>query len=221
MALVNITPLPAGVAPAFVEGLLKLLSGLAPVVGGLAGTLQQNFQTHFIGSPPALPSAAELGLSGIESPGYNPQQIYVLSLADLANNADPHPAGWQLFVGRQQGKTLLCHVTQSTQGSWELAACLYGDRVWDTLQGSLALANLPAVQKANYEVRLLAIRALNLEAFWLVANPPGSGDLVVPFQALNKSVSALNASGAVTMETFRSAIRKLVWPGTASQQTES
>ena len=62
-----------------------------------------------------------------------------------------------------------------------------GPRVAEALQAAAAVAALPEVRAADYELRLLRIPGLLIEAFWLVSQS-GGADLVVPFLTLNKQL---------------------------------
>jgi hypothetical protein len=210
MALITIPP-PLAVALAFRDGLLKLLSELLTRLesinlsdpGQILNQIINN--RRFLGGPPPIPSLADLGLLGEALLDHNQQQVFALGLSDLASEAAPRPIGWRLFAGNNQGKTVLGHVIPTSAAGWKLTGCFYRDRVWDILQASLALGSLPVVHQADYELRLLTIPGLNLEAFWLVAKQPGQSDLVVPFPAApNQPISGLNTSGAFTMADFRS-----------------
>jgi hypothetical protein len=221
MALLTPTP-PQAVALAFRDGLLslfgELLTTLESVILTEAGRiLNQTLNGHFLGGPPAFPSLADLGLLGEALLDHNQQQVFSLALSDLASEGAPRPMGWRLFAGNNQGKTVLGHVIQPPAGGWKLTGCFYRDRVWDILQASLALASLRAVQQADYELRLLTIPGLNLEAFWLFAKQPGQSDLVVPFPAApNQPISGLNTAGTFTMANFQSIVSPL-----AKQRTSS
>jgi hypothetical protein len=203
MALITPIPPPA-VTRAFREGLITLLAGPSH---GSAGTILRQGNA---GSNAAIPSQADVGLLGGITPEHDPQQIFALGLSHLASGsgmAAALPAGWRLYAGNAPGK--ICHgrVIERHPGDWKLTACFWGDRVWNAFQESLGLRSLPAVQTANYELRLLAIAGLNLEAFWLVAQQSGLPDFVVPFPAAPlQPIPGLNVTGDIRMADFLSVV---------------
>ena len=221
MALLTPTP-PQAVSEAFRDGLRTLFGELLTVLknlnpGDVGAILNQTLNKHFLGGPPEIPSLADLGLLGEALLDHNQQQVFTLGLSDLASEDSPRLIGWRLFAGNNQGKTVLGHIIQPAAGGWKLTGCFYRDRVWDVLQASLALGSLPAVQQGDYELRLLTIPGLNLEAFWLVAKQPDQSDLVVPFPAApNQPISGLNTAGTFTMANFQSIVSPL-----AKQRTSS
>jgi hypothetical protein len=204
MALLKPTP-PPEVTTAFQEGLITLLDGPNQ---GSAGRITDQY---YVGGPPAIPSQADVGfVSGAPPPGHDPQQMFILGLSDLATQPGTAAArqdGWRLFAGTSQGKTCLGRVVQRPPSGWKLSSCFWGDRVWTALLASQALGSVAAVLPGDYELRVLRIPGLNLEAFWLVAQPPRSGDLVVPFQA---SIPGLIRSGTIAIGDFLSTIGPMV-----------
>jgi hypothetical protein len=206
MALLTPTP-PPEVTTAFQEGLTTLLDGPN------RGSAGQITYQHYLGGPPAIPSQADVGfVSGAPPPGHDPQQVFVLGLSDLVRQPGTAAArqdSWRLFAGNTQGKTCMGRVVQRSPGGWKLTSCLWGDQVWSALLASQAIATLAAALPADYELRVLRIPGINLEAFWLVAQPPASGDLVVPFQA-NQSILSLGRSGTIELGTFLSVVGPMV-----------
>jgi len=201
MALLKPTP-PPEVTTAFQEGLITLLDGPN------SGSAGQITYQHYLGSPPAIPSQADVGfVSGSPPPGHDPQQVFVLGLSDLATQPGTAAArqdGWRLFAGNSQSKTCLGRVVQDPQSGWKLTSCFWGDRVWTALLASQALGGVAAFLPADYELRR---RGLDLEAFWLVAQPPSSGDLIIPFQA---GIPGLAKSGTIAIADFLSILGPMV-----------
>jgi hypothetical protein len=214
VALLKPTP-PPEVTTAFEDGLITLLDGPNH---GSAGQITDQY---YVGGPPAIPSQADVGfVPGGPPPGHDPQQVFVLGLSDLATQPGTAAArqdGWRLFAGNSQGKTCLGRVVQLPTGGWKLTSCFWGDRVWFALLASQALGTLAAVLPADYELRVLRIPGLNLEAFWLVAQPPGFGDLIVPFQA---NIPGLTKSGTIAIADFLSTIGPMVKQRMSSPQSD-
>jgi hypothetical protein len=206
MALLKPTP-PAAVPTAFREGLVTLLDGPSH------GNAGQILNKYFIGGSPASPTQSDVGLlAGNPSPGHDPQQVFTLGLSDLLSQPGTGAARldcWRLFAGSTQGKTCLGRVVQRSSGVWKLTSCFWGDRVWNAFLASQALSGLPAVQQADYELRVLSIPGLNFEAFWLVAQTPGLGDLVVPFQP-SQAIAGLSRSGTIALAALLSFIGPMV-----------
>jgi hypothetical protein len=201
MPLQRPTP-PTDVAVAFFKGVPEFVSVAA----------DGNIRQGYVGSEPAAPTLAELGSLGDPALIHDVQQIFVLGLTDAADNAGAGaaaPAGWRFFAGNLPGKMLMGKVSRRTSSAgWKMTAAYYGDRVWAATQASKALEQLTQVQTGNYELRVLAVPGLNLEAFWLVAQQSGSGDLVVPFPAKpDQPIDALNREPVYTMANFLAAIR--------------
>lgn len=169
---------PSSVLAAFSSGLPAFLPG------GPTGTV---ISESFVGHAPPIPTAADVS-TGTGAPNVSgAMQAFVLSLTDAANNTgqiSPDPAGWSLFAGDVLNKTVVGRVVQQGQ-AWKLVAVQYGPIVWETMNTALKLKGAPPtrVQVQDFEERLLAIPALNLEFFWLVAQNSGSADLFFPTPA--------------------------------------
>ena len=137
---------------------------------------------------------------------HDPQQVFSLGLLDLKKGTGVTTArlvAWRYFAGDASGKVVLGTVIQRpASGDWKLASVFYGYRVLRALVESREIAQLDEVQAANYELRVLRIPGLNLEAFWLVAiNAPV--DLVAVFPAPpNQLIPQLNVSRVLTMTAF-------------------
>jgi hypothetical protein len=166
----------------------------------------------YAGAEPDAPTLADLVPPGDRILGHDAQQIFVLGLRDAANNAGVGaltPAGWRFFAGDQPGKMLLGRVSRrNCSAGWRMTAGYYGDRVWDVYQASNALDHLREAQARDYELRVLIVTGLNVEAFWLVDQGREPVDLMVPFPAMpNHPIEALNREPVYTMPNFLAAIR--------------
>jgi hypothetical protein len=148
-------------------------------------------------------------------------QVFVLGVDDVIGGVDLSAAkqgGWRFFAGDAPGKTVLGTVSQRSSGPWKLNAVYYGDRAYQLLKASKDLDSLPHVQGQNYNLQMLALPALNLDAFWLVAQPPDPRkDLLVLFRASGeKPIQGLDVP--VSVPDFLAALRPLarrVKPATA------
>lgn len=198
-----ITPtLPAEVTAAFTDGLPKFLAGG-----------QTNIRS--VGAPPDIPSLQDVGAPDGGPAVHDPQACFTLGLQAAVGGdlTASNSVGWRLFAGEQQFRTVLGRVVSNDLAGWRLTAVFYDQptagwtRVWDLLTASHNLANLPEVQAADYELRILSIPALNQESFWLVGKTPGS-DLVVP-AAPNQLIRDLARAATITAADFLTAIAPL------------
>lgn len=168
---------------------------------------------EYVGSAPEAPTLADLrrprDLERNEA-----QQVYMLGLDAAAGDdgaSAATPAGWRFFAGHEPGKILMGSVTRrNPELGWKMTAGFYGDRVWSAFTASNALDQLPQVEAADYELRMLAVPGLNLEAFWLVAQDSKSTDLVIPFPAgAEQPIEVLKGEAVYSMASFLAIIRPL------------
>jgi hypothetical protein len=165
------------------------------------------------------PSLQDLGQVDDPDLIHDPQPLFLLGLKEIAENAGvkaAKPAGWRFFAGRREGAIVMGKLSiRIPSEGWKLTAGNYGDRTWAVYQATLALEQLPQVKEADYDLRVLVIPGLNLEGFWLVAQPPKSGnpvlpDLVVPFPAMpDQPIVAIHRDPVYTMAEFLATIRPL------------
>ena len=173
---------------------------------------------RYVGDP-KVPLLQELGQ--LEDPDliHDPQPLFLLGLREIAENTGvkaAKPAGWRFFAGRRAGAILMGKLSiRIPSEGWKLTAGNYGDRTWEVYQATLALDQLPQVKEADYELRVLVIPGLNLEGFWLVAQPPKPGDpvlpdLAVPFPGMpDQPNEALQRAPVYTLDQFLATIRPL------------
>ncbi len=163
----------------------------------------------YLGGKVAIPSLTKLG-TGPPAP----QQVFQLSLNAAANNSGtihPPSVGWRFLAGHGPGESVLGRVVQNPSSkAWKLTGVFFGERVWEAYVASQGLSSLQEVAKDDYELRVLAVPGLNLEAFWLVAQTAGSVDLMVPFpRATAQLIPALRGSAPYKLVTFLALIRPL------------
>jgi hypothetical protein len=192
-----ITPVPPpACATAFSTGLPMFLSG-AP------GIVKQNY----LGVKPGIPTLAQVSGGAPVA-----QQVFLLSLNAAANNTgtiNPPSDGWRFLTGHGVSETVLGRVVQvPPSNTWKLTGVFYGERVSEALVATRHLVNLPEVATNNYELRLLAVPGLNLEAFWLVAQNAGSVDLIIPFSQ-DQHVIPTPPTSPYRIVTFLALIRPL------------
>jgi hypothetical protein len=194
-----ITPVPP-------KGTATALSSQLPMfLPGAPGLVKQSY----LSPTPALPSPADIFPAALQA-----QQVFYLSLNEAAKNSgtiNPPSAGWRFLAGNANSGQLLARVVQIPPSqNWKLTGVFYGQRVSDAIAASSYLQNLPEVATNDYELRVLTVPGLNLEAFWLVAQSPASADLIVPFPlASDQLIPSLKAQNPYKLVTFLALIRPL------------
>lgn len=116
-----------------------------------------------------------------------------------------------LFRRKLDTTSVLGRVVQRGSG-WKLVAVQYGGLIWQTWITSRQLPSLlPAsIQAGDYELRLLTVPGLNLEAFWLAPQTAGLTDLIVSTPTSVKPAVILgDANHPLEMTTFLAEIRPL------------
>jgi hypothetical protein len=172
---------------------------------GAPGLVKQSY----LGGKVAIPSEKQLGTAPPV-----PQQVFQLSLNAAANNSGtihPPSVGWRFLAGHGPTESVLGRMVQNpSTKAWKLTGVFFGERVWAAYVASESLSALPEAAKDDYELRVLAVPGLNLEAFWLVAQTAGSVDLIVPFpQGLDQIIPSLRAQNPYKLVTFLALIRPL------------
>lgn len=118
-----------------------------------------------------------------------PQQIYTLSLPELADGADvgtAKPVMWQFLMSSASGVALAADVAHPPKGKRpRLTSVMQGPAVAKAIKAIEHVERLPQVQARDYELRRLFIAGLSIRAFWL-KSVKGDRDLVVPFHAAAK-----------------------------------
>jgi hypothetical protein len=185
MPIIRATP-PEAATQAFADGLKAFLGG--PDYGPGRHLVNQKF----VGAPPSIPTAADLGIpaGGVDTlpvHDYHPQQVFRLDLKSAASGTltAALSAGWCYFAGKPPGPVVLARVNpQPSPGNWKMTAVFYGDRAAQALAASLALDLLQTLPAGAFQLRVLAVPGANVEAFWLVPqgiHPDSGKDLFIPF----------------------------------------
>lgn len=187
------------------EVLEAFITGLPAFVDKSVGD-PVKYATH-VGEPPEIPTLAELG----PNPARAAQQVFLLGLHDAAGVRGAEravPIGWRFFAGHSQQAALLGRVSRRDPTTpWKMASAHYGHGVWAALHESFALRELPQVKADDYQLRVLTIPALYVEAFWLVAQDRKNTDLIVPFPASpHQPIRELNEHLVFTLPDFLATI---------------
>jgi hypothetical protein len=200
MPVLRPTP-PDDVTQAYEEGLRTLLS--PPI------------KSAYVGDPALIPTRPDVIPAGTDQLFQSPQQVYVLGLSHLEcepNIEDARFDSWRLFTPTNAGKTAFARIAHR-HGQWKLTALFYGVRVQQLLQTTISIDTLPAVQKSDFEFRVLAVPGLNKEYVWLSAKTPDTTDVIVPLaNARNPLVPDTNVPAPQILEVpdFLSTIGSLV-----------
>jgi hypothetical protein len=200
MPVLRPTP-PDDVTRAYEEGLRTLLS--PPI------------RSKYVGDPALIPTRPDVIPAGTNQLFQSPQQVYVLGLSHLECEPDIKDArfdSWRLFTPTNAGKTAFTRIAHR-HGKWKLTALFYGVRVPQLLKTTTDIDQLPAVQKGDFEFRVLAIPSLNKEYAWLSAKTPDTTDVIVPLaNARTLLVPDTNVPAPQSLEVpdFLSTIASLV-----------
>jgi hypothetical protein len=160
-----------------------------------------------LGTTPYIPAPDQVG------PAHNSQQIFLLTLNQAVSNTgpiNPPSVGWRFFAGTSPNDTVLVRTIQvSPSNAWKLAGVFYGARVYQALALSMHLEAFAQAANEEYELRLLALPGLNLEAFWLAARTAGTPDLIAPFPQKTGQLIQVLQGDFYPMASFLALIRPL------------
>lgn len=108
------------------------------------------------------------------------------------------PAGWRFLLRTERGRegqAVAADVDTRTGNAPKMTGVWRGAPIQQLAQAIDELETLPEVKERDYELRLLRIPGLHIEAFWLKPQA-GGPDLVVPFRALAKEIQLMHAYSA-------------------------
>jgi len=128
---------------------------------------------HF--TTPALRNARkdQLALS-------TPHQVFTMGLDDVTSGGaldKARPAGWRFLINEGGRPIASAETMQNPDGTHEVTNTAEGPFVAATDSAVTAARDLPHLAADGYELRLLRIPALYIEALWLHAT---AADLLVP-----------------------------------------
>jgi hypothetical protein len=109
-----------------------------------------------------------------------PHQVFTMGLDDITSGAGlerARPVGWRFPIEEDGRLIASAETTQAPDGNHEVSHFNEGPFVAATDKAVKAVRNLPQLQAAGYELRLLRIPALYMMALWL--HEPAT-DLLVP-----------------------------------------
>src|SRR6266542_2919283 len=121
--------------------------------------------------------------------------VYAVGLRALDGGAafSPKQVGWQFLTRDSDGRAIGGDVPQtSLDGGALTTSRMQGPAVDKALQAILTTQELDQVRRNDYEVRVLRIPGLRIEAFWLKAKPyqdrPVSDDFVFPYLSFAEEI---------------------------------
>jgi hypothetical protein len=165
-----------------------------------------------LGEPLNLPTLSDLAGPRERVMPHDAQQVFILPLQNAAEGAGPgamRPVGWRIFAGYDDRNSVLGSLRTNERTGWKMTSAHYGGRAQSALQAADALNRLDEVKAHDYELRVLAVPSLSLEAYWLVAREQGVPDLVVPYPLTPDQKKLPLPLGVYTMAHFLAAIRPL------------
>jgi hypothetical protein len=202
---------PLDVTARLYDELPRFLSG--PDYGSAGNIVSQ----ASAGPPQIIPSAGDLnfpvgGSPPNPFPDFNPIQVFALGIGNvmqgLGISAAAVPVGWRLFITNPSTQSyVMAWISQLPTGVWKMAAAYYGLRVNDLLDASQGLAPL-LPGNDPYELRMLILPWINLQAFWLKAQVSGVSDVLVPYPAMSAQlIASLYTQPSYTEAQFLAAIK--------------
>src|SRR2546429_2368554 len=147
---------------------------------------------------PAL-HKAELGL-----------HIFTLGLSNIANQegfADAKSAGWRFLAGSSVGEAIAGDVMEIPPGTApRMTSVSHDPLVGRAIQAVHELESLPEVHDQDYELNVVRIPGLLIEAFWLKSRGKGP-DLVIPVLTRETGLKRMKP---YPMEQFLTEVEPLV-----------
>ncbi len=137
-----------------------------------------------------------------------PQQLYALELKALAGAKGVRAAKPQLwrFMATIAGHDVSCDVSgESSRKGPRMTSVSQGPHVTRARTAIRKAATLPQVKLRRFELRLLVIPALSVEAVWLKAADPAD-DLTIPYLT---GGARLKAQQPCAAQKFIAAVRDL------------
>lgn len=196
---------PQFVTDALFDGLPAFLSG--PNYGSAGNVVKQGPGGH----DPKIPSADDLkfDVSGKTSTPYEAIHVFALGVGDIMKGLGVSAAtsiGWRCFVGDPGSRIAMASMSQRPPGAWKMAAAHYGPGVAAVLKASNELNSI-VPGNAGYELHMLSVPSMNLEAFFLKA-ADGTSHIMVPFPNMSQQIlPGLNTKPSYTEAEFLAAIR--------------
>jgi hypothetical protein len=113
-------------------------------------------------------------------------EVYVLSLNDLLGGAGLNAvkdAGWRFISATAPGGIgAVAHVSDGPDGTPLMRGISYGPEVAAALRAAREVESLPEVAAQHFELWVLRIPGVLVEAYWLKSSS-GKKDLIVPYLA--------------------------------------
>jgi hypothetical protein len=129
---------------------------------------------------PGDPSPSDLANTRLGLP------IFTLGLQQIVRGDGllaAQQTSWRFLARGASGQTVAADVTARPGATPKMASVWRGPQIENTARARVDVERLPDVKARDYELRVLRIPGLRIEAFWLKL-PAGDADLVVPFLTL-------------------------------------
>ncbi|MCZ2075191.1 MAG: hypothetical protein HUU41_08570 [Bryobacteraceae bacterium] len=127
------------------------------------------------------------------------QQVFTLELQDIANGhglGAAKPTSWRVLAGGETGPAVAASVTQPRSGAAPKMTSLgRGAKVERAFRAAQEIERLPEVLERDYELSVLSIPGLLMEAFWLKP-AEGGPELIVPFLTLSRHLESMRRYSA-------------------------
>lgn len=156
--------------------------------------------------PPDLTTNAVL--SYVNNKTYQ-QKVYVLGLQQIVAGdpfGEQNFTGWRYLTDIAPDLAAAGEVSQTTDDQTpSFSGLSYGPRLAKAVRASGTIETLDGVPAGNYELSLLRIPGLLIDAFWLRSSNTGN-DLVVPYDTLTKGLQEMYV---YRMDEFLNIVRPL------------
>jgi hypothetical protein len=136
------------------------------------------------------------------------QPFFTVGLEQLANGEEILPAaptGWRFLIRGEYGQAVAADVNTRSGVKPKMSSLWRGAQIQKVAEAIDELEKLPEVEKQDYELRILRIPGLHIEAFWL-RSPAGGPVLVVPFLGLAEELQLMRPYPA---EEFRQIVQRM------------
>jgi hypothetical protein len=100
------------------------------------------------------------------------------------------PAGWRFLVSTDFGQPIAADVTTRAGAAPKMTSVWRGSPIQQVVSAKDTIKRLDQVQTGNYELRILRLPELRIEAYWL-KSLTNDRDLVVPVLTLAKELNPL------------------------------
>ncbi len=119
--------------------------------------------------------------------------VFSVGLDDIAEGQEIRGAksvGWRFLAGDRLGPAVACDVTERQDGLPKMTAVFQDPLIASAIRATHEVETLPEVRAKDYELRVLRIPGLLIEAFWLISRT-GDTDLLIPVLTRSKLLQVM------------------------------